>query len=81
MDSFEKGDRVTVVMTRGGLIPGSNALAGMSPDSVDAEFVAGPAGPGDVYHLKEFWGKKPYVLNGNSSFFVAMWAWPRESDD
>jgi len=64
---MKKGDRVTVVMTESGLIPGSATGA-----TAEAEFLSAPSGAGDVYRLKEWWGGKPYYLNGNSSAFVAI---------
>ncbi len=66
---MKRGDRVTVVMTESGLIPGS---ASIGDARAEAEFLSAPSEAGDVYRLKDWWSGKPYYLNGNSSAFVAI---------
>lgn len=73
--SLKKGDRVTVKMTKGGLIPGSDSLG---DGTASAEYVSQD---GSLLRLKEFWGGRPYLLNSNSLFFVAMTLCPRTPEE
>jgi hypothetical protein len=59
---FNEGDRVLVYLTTA-LFDGCGSL-------LDAEFVSGPQGPGDTFHLRV--NGDEMLLNGNSSVFICM---------
>ena len=61
---MRKGDRITVRMTQGGLIPGSDGKG-----TAQAKYLSQD---GSLIHLEEFWGGRKYTLNTNSLFFVSL---------
>lgn len=64
---FERDDRVRIVMAR------NDVFNWQTGPSFVAVFMAGPAGPGDTFHLRLPGDDgRVFQLNGNSSEFVAI---------